>query len=162
MALQPLGSGTQQTIGRGFAGPVRVQRVDWVALAAWPALLAIDEAGTHMDEVAVLYLAGCLEERDGGGDIQPDEIERADLRWAYSAGCAMDDGCRLEVQNCLRQARGVRDIDMHKAYIREVHEERVVQPSHQHANRCRGMHQPKAPDDVIAESSGGSCHENSL
>jgi hypothetical protein len=162
MSLQPLGSGTQQTVGRGFAGPVRMQRVDRVALATWPALIGIDKAGTDVDEVAAVDLARSLEERYGGGDIQPDEIEPSDLRWAHSTGCAMDDGSRLKVQNCLHQARGIRDIDLLKVYIREVREERIVQPSHQYTNRCCGMHQPKAPDDVIPESSGGSCHENSL
>ena len=77
--LEAFGSGAEEAVGRGFTGSIWMQRVDGITFAARAVLLTVNQAGADMDEVAAIDLAGGFKERYGGGDIETDEIEPADL-----------------------------------------------------------------------------------
>jgi len=91
--------GSEETICGGFACPIRVERVDWVALAAWAVLFAVYQPCADVDEVAPVNFTGGFKERDRGRNIQADEIEPAYPRRTNSTGCAVNDSVGLKIQD---------------------------------------------------------------
>src|ERR1035437_4820343 len=99
MALEALSTGSEETVCRGFACAIWVERIDWVSFAAWAVLLAVNQPRADVDEVAPVYFTRGFKERDRGSNIQTDEIEPAYPRRTNSAGCAVNDSVGLKIQD---------------------------------------------------------------
>jgi len=81
MALEAFGTCTEETVRGSLRGTIGMEGIDGIVFAAWATLAGVDQAGRDMDEVAILDLAGRVEEGDGCGDVDVNLIKPA-----YSGG----------------------------------------------------------------------------
>jgi hypothetical protein len=162
VSFESLGPSAEQAVGSGLTGSVGVERVDGVTLAAGAILAGIDESSADVDEVTLIDLARGFKECIRCRDVQSDEIEPADLRWSNAAGCAMDDGVRLEVEDGCSRGVVVGDIDLLDGDAWDVLEQLRVGGPHQQMHPGGRMLSAHVPDDVVAECAGCSGDQNPL